>query len=166
MKTYIIIVVLAFLSFGANLDARESLKFYEAITLSYEISPTSFDPPIITETGNKKILLSVFSLGKLIREYQSEDGLIKKIHSVSLTDDSSLDPLYKKGKNYIIESSRGSFYLVYHEDGSGNNKENDVIRFRIEELVKLSKDCNIFTKGAAGGGTSYNKEILALLEKL
>jgi|LakMenEpi03Aug12_release.lakeMendotaPanAssembly.Ray.scaffolds.fasta_scaffold360903_3 hypothetical protein len=166
MKKYPILAFLAWLSLGSASLATENIKFHEAITESYEISSTSFDPPLIADTKFAKVRLSVFSLGRLVREYEAKDGLIRHIHSASLINDTSLDPLYGKGKNYIIECSAGSFYLVYFEDNFGADKKSNSIRFRIQKLKKISEKTNIFVKGSEGGGTSYNKELLGILNGL
>jgi hypothetical protein len=150
------------------LSANEIQNYvlYEAIAKSHEVLPTVIYPPSGGEEIPEKSLLGTFSLGKELHRFQLEKGFLEKLHTRIVGENPPVEPFYAKGENYIVETSDNKFYLIYYENDEKLDKDLIGIRFMLSSLLRIGEKENVFVKGAEGGKSCYDKEILKILKSV
>lgn len=152
---------------AAILEANEAKNYvlYEAIAKSHEVSPTVIYPPSGGEQIPEKSFLGTFSLGEKIREFQLEKNFLDNLYTHIKSNDSSDEPFYAKGKNYVVETPHEKFYLIYYETAGLIRKDLIGIRFRIDLLLKIGEKENLFVNSSKSGNSCYDETILKILRE-
>jgi len=158
-----------FFIFSAGiLEAHEAKNYvlYEALGKSHEVSPTVTYPPSGGEQIPDKSFLGTVSLGEKLREFQLEEKFLDDLYTNIRRNDSSNEPFYAKGKNYVVETPNKKFYLIYYEDEKFITKKLNGIRFKIDLLLKIGKKENLFVKSPKSGNSCYDETILKILREV
>lgn len=147
-------------------DPTSDYFLYRAVAKSREVSPSVVFPPSGGERLPEKSFLVTYSTGEKLHTLKLEMDFLEKLHTRAQNTNSSNEPFYARGKNYIIESPKKQFYLIYYEDDDRIDKELLGFRFRISLLLKIGENENLFVKSAQEGGSSFDETMLKIFRKV
>jgi hypothetical protein len=120
------------------------------------------------EAGNRKDTskFQVWRMTKKVGTIETEClfDVAKAAWNYEHSKESSDDPFFGEGDNYILKDSKGRFYVVFFECDKGS-KAYDSIRFAINGVSQLDPMIPVFP-GTPHEGTSFDKDLIEDLKKL
>jgi len=144
----------------------ENYILYGTIEKTHEVLPTVIYPPSGGEDMPRKSLLSTFSLAGELGNFEFKKRFLDDLHARVLEDNSSGEPFFGRGENYIIKTPDNKFYLVFYENDKRLDEKLRGKRFTLNLLKKIAIEEDLFVLSAKAGGVCRDEAMLKILKGL
>ena len=147
-------LLLAFTSFSQ----AEEVEVFVCDTKSHDIE---WGESGVEETTT---YLSFHRIGELVGKIDTGKVSLSQLTAGAVAYDSSLDPFFGPGVNYIAKDTNGQHYILFFEYEEGHRIFRG-FRMAINKALVIDPKLGVY-EGSPYAGTSFDKTVLAQLKKL
>jgi hypothetical protein len=149
---------LALLFVLASFSQAEEVEVFTCDTKSHDIE---WGESGVEETTTN---LSFHRVGKLVGKIDTGKVSLSQFATAAAAYDSSSDPFFGPGVNYILKDTNGQYFILFFEYEEGHRTFNG-FRLAINKALKIDSKLGVY-EGRAYAGTSFDKSVLAQLKDL
>ena len=155
MKTFALFVLLLIFT---PFSRAEEVAVFACDTKSHDIE---WD-----ESGVEKAttFLTFHRVGKLLSKLDTGEVSLSQIAADAAAYDSSNDPFFGPGVNYIMKDSDGQHFIIFFEYQEGHKTFNG-FRMAINKISLIDSKLGVY-QGSSYAGTSFDKNLMAQLKTL
>lgn len=108
--------------------------------------------------------LNFHRVGKSVGKIDTGTVSMRQFTTEATAHDSSSDPFFGPGVNYIVKDSKGQHFIVFFEYEEGHPTFNG-LRMAINKATLIDPKLGVY-EGSPYAGTSFDKSVLAQLKHL
>ncbi|RYD85615.1 MAG: hypothetical protein EOP84_01915 [Verrucomicrobiaceae bacterium] len=149
---------LALLLAFASFSQAEEVEVFACDTKSHDIE---WGEPGVEETTS---FLTFHRVGKSVGKIDTGKVSLGQFAADAAAYDSSSDPFFGPGVNYIVKDGKGHHFILFFEYEKGHRTFNG-FRMAINKVSLIDPKLGVY-EGRPYAGTSFDKSILAQLKEI